>query len=171
VITDVLLDHAALVPLALLAVVVGCVLTGLLVLRLGHPAQRVLAALLVAALLPVVALTLVPAGRARGDATVCTVQFALPTPGSVELLANVALFVPPAFAAVLLTRRPMLALAGAALASALVETLQAVLPVLARACDTNDWAMNTAGAAAGVLLALGTLALSRHTGDRHVPRG
>jgi len=165
VITNALLDHAGLVPPALLLLAAGCVLVGSMLLRTRDAGRRPLLALLVLSLLPVLALTLVPAARARGDGPACTVQFALPSLGSVELLANLALFVPPAFAATLLTRRPLLVLGGAVGASAVIETLQALLPALDRACDTNDWAMNTAGAGVGVLLALGTLILSR----RHTP--
>ena len=155
-ITDALLDHAALVPAALLLVCLGSALLGHALLR-ARRARTLLGAVLGLSVLPVLALTLVPAARPAGEGAGCTVQFALPTPGSVELLANVALFVPPAVLATLLTRRPLLVLLVAAGASAAIETLQALLP----ACDTNDWAMNTAGAAIGVLLAIGVLALSR----------
>ena len=160
-ITNVLLDHAALVPVALLLVAAGCVLVGLVALRRGRRGAQALTVLLVLSLLPVVALTLVPAAASRVDDVRCTVQFALPTLSRVELLANVALFFPPAFLATLRSRRPVPVLALAAGASAAVEALQAVVPALGRACDTNDWAMNTAGAAVGVLLATGVLALTR----------
>jgi hypothetical protein len=154
VITNALLDHAGLVPLALLAVAVGCVLLGWVALG----SRRLTGTLLGASLLPVVALTLVPTATSRVDDVRCTVQFALPTLGSVELLANVALFLPPAFFGALVTRRPVWALAAATGASVAVETLQALVPVLGRACDTNDWLMNTLGATVGVLLAVGALA-------------
>jgi hypothetical protein len=162
VITNALLDHAGLVPLALLLLAAGCVLVGSLLLHTRDAGRRPLLALLLLSVVPVLALTLVPAARPRGDGPLCTVQFALPSLGSVELLANLALFLPPAFAATLLLRRPLLVLGVAVGASAVIETLQALLPALDRACDTNDWAMNTAGAGVGVLLALATLALSRH---------
>ena len=156
-ITNALLDHAALVPLALLGIVLGCVALGLLARR----DRRVLTALLVLSVLPVLGLTLVPAARPRLDEEFCTVQFAVPGLGSLELLANVALFVPAACFAVLLSRRPLLVLAAATAASAAIEVLQAVVGALQRACDTNDWAMNTAGAAIGVLLATGVLGSAR----------
>ncbi|MCZ2839667.1 VanZ family protein [Modestobacter sp. VKM Ac-2985] len=166
-ITDVLLDHAALVPVALLGVALGCVLLGAAVLRSRRPVPRVLGTLLGLSLLPAVALTLVPTGNSRIDAARCTVQFSLPTLGSVELLANLALFVPPAFLGTLLSRRPLVVVAVAAAASALIEALQAVVPALGRACDTTDWTMNTAGAVVGGLLAVGTRALA---GRRHDDR-
>jgi glycopeptide antibiotics resistance protein len=115
----------------------------------------------VLSLLPVLALTLVPAGSSRLDHVMCTAQFSLPTPGSVELLANVALFLPPALFATLVTGRPVLALVAASALSALVEALQAVIPAIGRACDTNDWMMNTIGAAVGVLLAVAVRATPR----------
>ncbi|MGY2081737.1 VanZ family protein [Modestobacter sp. SYSU DS0657] len=172
-ITDVLIDHAALVPVALLAVALGCVLIGFALLRSRRAGTRVLGTLLGLSLLPVVALTLVPAGASRADDVRCTVQFSLPTLGSVELLANLALFLPPAFVGTLLSRRPLLVLTVATVASALIEAVQAVVPVLGRACDTTDWTMNTAGAVCGVLLAVGTIALAdrRRTDREPASRG
>lgn len=93
----------------------------------------------------------------------CVVQFSVPTPGSVELLANVALFLPPAFFATLATRRPLVVLAAGAGLSAAIEALQALVFAIGRACDTNDWMMNTIGVAVGVLLALGTIRLRGRT--------
>ena len=107
--------------------------------------------------LPVFALTLVPSGRSQ-ERIFCTVQFSLPAWGTVELLANLALFCPPAFFAVLVTRRPLVVFALASGVSALIEGVQALVPAIGRACDTNDWTMNTVGALVGVLLASGTLA-------------
>jgi hypothetical protein len=155
VITNALLAHAAVVPLVLLALVVGCGSLGVL----ARGDRRWLTALLALSLVPLVGLTLVPAARPRVDEELCTVQFSLPGLGSVELLANVALFVPAAVFAVLLSRRPLLVLAAAAGTSAAIETLQAVLGGLERACDTNDWAMNTAGAVLGMLLGITVQAL------------
>ena len=96
-------------------------------------------------MVPVVGLTLVPAARPLFREDVCTVQFALPSLGSVELLANVALLVPLALFAALATRRPLVVLAGAVATSAAIEAVQALLPTLQRACATSDWAMNSAG--------------------------
>jgi hypothetical protein len=160
VITNALIDHAALVPLVLVGLVLGCVVLGVLARR----DRRALAVLLGTSLLPVAGLTLVPAARPRLDEEFCTVQFGLPGFGSVELLANVALFVPAAVFAVLLSRRPLLVLAAAAGTSAAIEMLQAVVGALQRACDTNDWAMNTAGAGVGVLLGVAVQALPARRG-------
>ncbi|WP_410605180.1 VanZ family protein [Amycolatopsis sp. lyj-90] len=150
-ITNFLLDHSALVPVAILLVALVCAVLGHLLA--GRP--RILWALTGVSLVPVFALTLVPAGRTL-DETGCTVQFSLPTLGAVELLANVALFLPPVYFAALASRRPLTMLAAASALSAVVEAVQALVPAIGRACDTNDWLMNTLGAVLGVLLALGT---------------
>jgi hypothetical protein len=154
VITNFLLDHPALVPVMMAVIPVGCVVVGY-VLR----ARRILWMLAGLSLLPVAALTLSPvAGRSF---VFCVVQFSMPRLGSVELLANVALFVPPVFFATLATRRPLLTLAAGTALSAAIEVVQGLVPAIGRACDTNDWAMNTAGAVVAVLLATATTALTR----------
>lgn len=161
-ITNVLVEHSALVPVVLVLIALGCVGVGWLVLR-GRHGQRVAWVLVGLSVLPVLALTLVPAGGNRLDDIVCVVQFSVPTPGSVELLANVALFLPPAFFATLATRRALVVLAAGAGLSAAIEALQALVFTIGRACDTNDWMMNTIGGAVGVLLALGTIRLRGRT--------
>jgi hypothetical protein len=110
--------------------------------------------------LPVVALTLVPAGGGRAFQR-CAVQFGLPTLGSVELLANVALLFPLVYFLALATRRPLLALAGGVALSAAIEAVQALIPAINRSCDTNDWAMNSLGVLAAAALAWATLAVRR----------
>jgi VanZ family protein len=50
-------------------------------------------------------------------------------------------------------------LAGAAL-SAAIEVFQGLVPAIGRSSDTNDWAMNTAGAAGAALVAGATIALA-----------
>lgn len=165
-ITNVLLDHSELVPVALVLVALACAGAGYLALRARGHGRRILWTLLALSVLPVLALTLVPAARRRDEVVLCVVQFSVPSPGAVELLANVALFLPPALFAVLATRRPVVVLVAASVLSAAIEGLQAVVPAIGRACDTNDWAMNTAGAVAGVLLALGTRALANRPPGR-----
>ncbi|EME55238.1 VanZ family protein [Amycolatopsis decaplanina] len=153
-ITNFLLDHSALVPVAILLVALVCAVLG----RLFADRRRILWALAGMSLVPVIALTLVPTGRAI-DEVLCTVQFSLPTLGAVELLANVALFLPPVCFAALASLRPLTMLAAGSALSAVVETLQALVPAIGRACDTNDWLMNTIGAVLGALLAAGTTRL------------
>ena len=157
-ITDLLLDHAASVPAALLAVVLVCVATGVLVLRRARAPRRVAWLLTGLALLPVLALTLTPSGKGRGEHAACTVQFFLPSLTTVELLANVALLLPAAFFASLATRRPLLVAAVGSAGSAGLEAVQALVPAIGRACDTNDWAMNSLGVLAAALLAGAVLA-------------
>ncbi|MCG6492881.1 VanZ family protein [Kitasatospora sp. A2-31] len=77
---------------------------------------------------------------------------------------NAALFGVPAFFAVLALRRPFAVAAGAVVASAALETAQALLRT-GRACDAADLLANAAGALLGVVLAAGWLAL-RRTGLR-----
>jgi glycopeptide antibiotics resistance protein len=63
---------------------------------------------------------------------------------------------PLVFFAALATRRPLSTLAAGVVLSAAIEVFQGLVPALGRACDTNDWAMNSAGTVVAVLLA-GTL--------------
>jgi hypothetical protein len=157
--TTLLVTHAALVPTALALVVAACVVVGYLLLRARRYGQRALWALVVLSVVPVVALTLVPAGGR--SFVVCTIQFSVPTVGAVEALANIAMLIPLVFFATLATRRPLLVLAAGTVLSAAIETAQTAVPAIGRACDTNDWAMNTAGAVIAVLLAGATLRLAR----------
>jgi len=154
VITDFLLEHAALVPAALALIALVCVGIGLVA------RERLLWPLVALTALPVIALTLVPAGGGRAFQR-CAVQFDLPTLGSVELLANVALLFPLVYFFALATRRPLRALAAGVTLSAAIEALQALVPAINRSCDTNDWAMNSAGVLVAAALAWATLAARR----------
>lgn len=164
-ITNFLLDHSALVPVAFILLAVVCVGVGCWITRIRRYRQRILGVLVVLSALPVVVLTLVPAAG-RAGAGGCVVQFAVPSLTRVELLANVALFFPPVFFATLATRRPLPVLAAGAGLSAAIEAVQAVVPALGRACDTNDWAMNTLGTILAVALAGATIALTDRKSDR-----
>jgi VanZ family protein len=75
--------------------------------------------------------------------------------------------VPLALFASLRYRRPLAVLAAVSLLSVLIELVQAALPALGRACDTNDWLMNTVGAAVGALLAIGIIVGSRRRRRGH----
>ena len=154
-ITDLLLDRPWLSPAAqALLVVLGPVLGRWLVDR-----PRLAWALTGVSLLPVAVLTLLPVDRelyAR-----CTVQFAFPTPGRVELMANVVLFVAPLLLAGVATRRPLLALAAGTAGSAALEAVQAAVPGIGRSCDTGDWWCNTLGALVGAALAWAALRSAR----------
>jgi VanZ family protein len=156
-ITNFLLDNAALVPVALLLIALACASTGYLLLRAGL--RRILWTLAALSVLPVIALTLTPP-TTRVDGVICTFQFAVPTLGTVELLANVALFFPLVYFTTLATRRLLLTLATGMALSAAAEAVQALVPAIGRACDTNDWAMNTIGTIAAALLASATIAIA-----------
>lgn len=156
VITNWLLDH----PWATTAGLVALLVLGPLLAAWAAGRPRVAGWLALASLVPVAALTLSPTGRGAG-AVQCTVQWSLPSWGAVELLANVALFVPPALLATAATRRPWAVLLAGSALSLGIEAVQAVTTGLGRACDTTDWTSNTLGAAAGVLLGVLGLALHR----------
>ncbi|MFD2470656.1 VanZ family protein [Amycolatopsis silviterrae] len=164
-ITNFLLDNSALVPMVSLLIAVVCVGVGYSLLRIRSVKRRhlILWTLVMLSVVPVVALTLVPTPN-RLDYVACAVQFSVPTLTSVEPLANLALFFPPVFFAALATRRPVLMLAAGAGLSAGIEAVQALVPAIGRACDTNDWEMNTVGAILAVLLASGTIVLANRTG-------
>ena len=150
-ITNWLLDHpwanaVGFAVLVLLGPAVGARLA-------GRP--RAAWALTAASLVPVGVLTLAPTGRTSAGG--CTVQWALPDFGTVELMANVLLFAVPALLATVASRRPVAVLLAGSALSVAVEALQAVAVDLGRACDTTDWLCNTLGALLGA--ALGWLAL------------
>jgi glycopeptide antibiotics resistance protein len=150
-ITDVLVEHPWLSPLALALMV----LLGPLVGRSLLTRPRLTWLLTGLSLLPVVLLTLIPVDGAL--VARCAIQWALPTPGRVELMANVVLFVAPVLLAGLATRRPVLMLLAGSGLSAIVEVFQAVVTAIGRSCDTNDWLSNTIGSAIGAGLAILTL--------------
>lgn len=159
---QVILTHPWLPPTVLAVfVVLGPLAAHLLSLRPPRVAWTAFAV----ALLPVAFLTLVPTG---GEAERCVVNWQLPTLGNVEMLSNIALFVPPVLCATVASRRPWGALAGGVLGSAAIELLQTLLPALGRSCDTNDVLANAIGAALGAALATAALVLARRTPPREV---
>lgn len=115
-----------------------------------------LAALTVISLLGPLALTLSPS-TAQPE-SFCYVQFSVPFQG-IETLANLAMLVPLALFATLLLQRPLVVFAAVSGLSAIIELIQALTPGLGRSCDTDDWFMNTTGAAIGVLIATDLLFL------------
>ncbi|WP_052809901.1 VanZ family protein [Streptomonospora alba] len=153
-ITTFLIEHPWLSPTALALLVILGPLVGRLI------ADRPGTAWLLTGLgtLPVVVLTMLPTERRAFER--CEVAWTLPTVGRVELAANVVLFVAPALFASVATRRPVLVLVAASALSALIETAQALAPMIGRSCSTNDWLSNTIGVAIGVLLAMVTLRLA-----------
>lgn len=145
----------------LVAVVVVAPFVGVLLAR----APRTTTVLLVAATLVVLGLTLYPDGAPSSAAT-CSVGLPYLSPTAAESVANVLLFVPPAFLAGIRWRRPLVAVAAASGLSAGIEALQAVVLGIGRACDTGDWVTNTVGAVVGGLLAVVALTVVRRRDAR-----
>lgn len=155
VITTFLVEHPWITTAALVAAVVLGPFIGYRLIARRRLAMR----LGWASMLPIAALTLVPADRdlAMG----CAVEWDLPTLGAVELMANVVLFVPPVLLLGVAVGRPFMALVGASVASGLIELVQALVTWLGRSCSTNDWLSNTLGAALGAVIAASALWLRR----------
>ena len=149
-----LVEYSAFVPWAMLVVALVCVGLGQVFVRRqpGRSALRILTGL---AVVPAVALTLLPDSREVDGG--CVVAFAAPQWGAVESLANLALLFPFVLFLALALRRAFLALVAGTALSAVIETVQALVPALGRSCDTNDWWMNTLGAGVAALLAAGLL--------------
>lgn len=148
--------HADLVPVFFWLTLAAGALLGWLLHRSDR--QHALLALAILGLISPLALTLSPASGSP-DAF-CTVQFSVPFQG-IDTLANLAMLVPLALFASLRFRRPLRTFAAVSGLSALIELTQAFLPALGRSCDTDDWFMNTIGAALGTLVAAGIIALGR----------
>jgi predicted enzyme related to lactoylglutathione lyase/VanZ family protein len=167
---DILVAYRAQALVVFALVVVACVVIGYVLARNRQRGEQMLWVLAGVSLLVVLALTLVPSGGSAADAVECAVQVAAPTFGRIELMANIALFFPLTFFATLASRRPLLVLAAGAGLSGVVEAIQAVAPVIGRACDTNDWVMNTIGTVVGVAIAWVVLAARDRLARRSAPR-
>jgi hypothetical protein len=161
VIYDFLMFNKPLAYAGLVLAILVCAGLGYGLLRAGERGQRVSWVLAGLAVLPVLGLTLVPdfKGGELGPVQ-CAIQFGVPRLNILEL-ANMALLFVPVFFAALAWRRPVAALLAGSGLSVLVETIQALVPALHRACDTDDWVINTLGAAAGALAALALIAIAR----------
>ena len=148
-ISTLLAENPTLVRILFVVAVAASAVTGWLLYRSRR--SRALVVLAAISLVGTLALTLSPSsGRATAF---CTVQFSVPFQG-IDTLANVALMLPLALFAALRLRRPLPVFAAVSGLSALIELLQALVPTLGRACDTDDWFMNTVGAALGASLAV-----------------
>ncbi|MFC7431379.1 MULTISPECIES: VanZ family protein [unclassified Agrococcus] len=140
---------------SLLAVVV---VLGPLVAWALAPVRRAAMVLAVAAFVAVGALTLWPTRAAVGAGCSLRWDVDLLAP---EPLANVVLLVPPVLLLAVATRQPSLAALVGAIAAAAIEIVQAVLPMLGRACDVGDWAANATGSVLGAVLAAIGIAIAR----------
>lgn len=151
-ISTLLASNPALVRVLVVVGVLVCAGVGLILYRAGR--TRVLSVLAILGLVGVLALTLSPSDGPRY--AFCTVQFSIPFAG-IDTLANLVMTLPLALFAALRFGRRIRALAVFAAVSglaALIELVQALVPVIGRSCDTDDWFMNTIGAALGVALAI-----------------
>ncbi|WP_440312618.1 VanZ family protein [Leucobacter chromiireducens] len=158
-----LVEYPWLVPAAFLAFALASPFLGAWLVE----RRSLLVTLFALAIVATLALVFTPTGRTL--AVGCLVEWSVPVPRAVEPFANVVLFVPIAFLGALFIRRPLTVALLGSLASALIETAQAILPALGRSCSTNDWLANSIGALIGALLAWGALALRRRWDRAHLP--
>ncbi|MFC8722449.1 VanZ family protein [Kitasatospora sp. NPDC057198] len=97
--------------------------------------------------------TFYPTGQGGSTHPVCGISSDLSfVLGTEQGRMNVLMFVPIGLFAVLALGRPLLAAVGAVGLSALTETGQGLLTSVGRACDSSDFAANSLGGLAGVLL-------------------
>ena len=161
----ILVDYPWLTTVALaVLVLVGPLVGAWLVSR-----TQVAGVLLALSIVTLALLTLVPTSRELEGG--CAFEWDLPSFGAVELMANVILFAPVTLLAGIVTRRPVVALLAASGASAAVEGVQALAPVLGRSCSTNDWLSNTLGAVLGAVLAAAALRIARRSTVARAERG
>lgn len=143
----------------LLLAALFCLPVWLTARKRGRPAT--LATVFAASLAGVTAVTLLPGTAGSSGEGVCDNGFSTTyLLGSPSALLNVALFVPPAFLAVLVFRRPLTVAASVPLASSFIEFAQMHL-VSGRACSLTDLVANSLGGLAGTAAAVLFLALSR----------
>nr|WP_240150533.1 VanZ family protein [Streptomyces sp. SID7805] len=110
----------------------------------------VLSPLFAVALAGVLTVTLLPGGGGSGQVGICDVGLPLQDLLSSESARlNVLLFIPASFLAVLLFRRPILALSGSLILTCGVELIQAWADI-GRACSYDDIKANTLGGFLGV---------------------
>ncbi|SMH28216.1 VanZ like family protein [Rathayibacter oskolensis] len=161
-----LAENVVLVRILFWVGIVASAALGLLLVRTRR--ARTLSVLAVLALVAGLAVALSPEDN-RAPA-LCTVQFSMPFQG-LDTLANIAMLLPLTLFAALRVGRPLPVLAAVSGLSALIELVQALAPALGRSCDTDDWFMNTVGAAIGAALATGILGVERRRGLRRHSAG
>ncbi|MSR98939.1 VanZ family protein [Arthrobacter sp. BL-252-APC-1A] len=149
---------------AFIALVVVGPLLGAWLLSRPATARKLLRVVAAAVLL----LTLFPTTYRTVD-TRCLVDGGLAHLAAPEPLANVVLFVPLILLAGIRTRRPLAMFLAGTVLSALIEAVQAFVPVLGRSCTTGDWLANSAGALTGAVLAAAAIWIHRARSKRRLP--
>lgn len=118
-----------------------------------------------ASLVPVALLTMIPQDRRLYSRCEISFDWSWPTPGRVELMANVVLFIAPVLLVAVATRRPLMALAAGMGLSLGIEAFQAAVNGLGRSCDSDDWLTNTIGSLIGAISGWVALRLVREASD------
>ena len=162
VISTLLAENPTLVRVLFVVAMAASTVLGALLHRSDR--SGLLAFLAIVGLLGALALTLWPSGGRAG--IFCTVQFSIPFQG-IDTLANLALMLPLTLFTALRLGRPLPVFVAVSGFSALVELFQALVPALGRACDTNDWFMNTIGAALGGFIAIAIIAGEARRLEQH----
>ncbi|GAB3411940.1 hypothetical protein GCM10027515_33780 [Schumannella luteola] len=144
------------------------VVIGVALLRRGDRGRLALVGMTAIVLAFVLGLTLLPTGQWTSG-QFCSLRLTTPGLLSFEPFSNVGLFVPLGFFLALATRMPVISVAAGSLVSAGVEAAQAYVTAIGRACDANDWMLNTAGTLVGVLLAVVVSVLARRSAARTSP--
>jgi len=159
VISTLLASNPALVRVLVVVGALVCAAVGLTLYRAGR--TRALSVLAIMGLAGVLALTLSPSDGPRY--AFCTVQFSIPFAG-IDTLANLVMTLPLALFSALRFGGRIRAFAVFAAVSglvALIELIQGLIPAIGRSCDTDDWFMNTIGAAIGAGLAIAIMSTRR----------
>lgn len=159
--------HEGFIVLALIVVGAG----GLITWRSlrGRSANAGMHACWAAASLGIVALTMWTDGTTVDTVAECVINKDVLEPfRTVQGRLNAGMFVPFGVLGVLATRRPLLVLSLGVLLTASIETVQSVVPLVARICDSSDLVANVAGVVAGV--ALGMLVTRLDSGGAALPR-
>ncbi|WP_269858034.1 VanZ family protein [Streptomyces sp. RPT161] len=106
--------------------------------------------------------TLYPTGRHAGSSHVCSYSKDIAAAfADQQGLMNVAMYIPVALFAVLAFLHPLYVVAACWLLSATTETVQALIPHIGRACDSQDFVTNSTGAVIGVAIGCAWQVLQR----------
>jgi len=161
-----IIENYALVRLAMLIGVIGCLVVAALLVRATQRGRRIAAIIAALAVIVVLALTLTPDTYPLAEAT-CNLQSNTPLNDDF----NILLFLLPALFAVVASRKPVFVFLGGVAFSALIEFVQYANPLFGRRCDVDDWLANSAGTAVGVVVAVVLVAVVEWWGKRRSSSG